>query len=49
MKCALRDKIIYVRSEGYYTTEGVQAVFQDLTLSECADQCTSKVEVQEDF
>ncbi|VDO26342.1 unnamed protein product [Onchocerca flexuosa] len=44
MKCTLRNNIIYVRSEGYYSSKRVQAEFQDLTLSECADQCTSKVQ-----
>ncbi|CAG9534827.1 unnamed protein product [Cercopithifilaria johnstoni] len=44
MKCALRNKIIYVRSEGYYSPGRAQAIFQDLTLLECANQCTSKVQ-----
>ncbi|KAL3981778.1 PAN domain family protein [Acanthocheilonema viteae] len=42
MKCALRNKIIYVRSEGYCSAGRVQAIFQDLTLLECANQCSSK-------
>uniref|UniRef100_A0A158Q8Q1 PAN domain protein n=1 Tax=Elaeophora elaphi TaxID=1147741 RepID=A0A158Q8Q1_9BILA len=44
MKCTSRNKIIYVRSEGYYSTGKVQAVFQDLTLLECANQCTTKAQ-----
>uniref|UniRef100_A0A1I7V595 Apple domain-containing protein n=1 Tax=Loa loa TaxID=7209 RepID=A0A1I7V595_LOALO len=44
MKCALRNKIIYIRNEGYYSSERVQAVFEDLTLSQCADKCTFKVQ-----
>uniref|UniRef100_A0A1I8EY91 PAN domain-containing protein n=1 Tax=Wuchereria bancrofti TaxID=6293 RepID=A0A1I8EY91_WUCBA len=44
MKCSSRNKIIYVRSEGYYSTEREQAVFKDLTLSECADRCTFKIQ-----
>ncbi|KAM3726897.1 Uncharacterized protein ACO02O_03602 [Dirofilaria immitis] len=43
MKCLSRN-IIYVRTEGYYLSERIQAEFQDLTLSECADQCTFKIQ-----
>ncbi|KAK6109991.1 PAN domain family protein [Brugia pahangi] len=44
MKCSSRNKIIYVRSEGYYSMEREQAVFKGLTLSECADRCTFKIQ-----